>query len=66
MSSVMIRHNMKTYIVNVSIHNAFHIEAETPEDARQQVRDMDTLDITHDADFEITHTKEENDNVSNR
>jgi hypothetical protein len=50
---------MKNYIVGVTIYNAFHIEAETPEDARQQVRDMDTLDILDDADFNITYTDEQ-------
>ena len=50
---------MKTYIVGVTIYNAFKIEAETQEDARQQVRDMETLDLMFDADFNITYTDEQ-------
>ena len=50
---------MKTYIVGVTIYNAFHLEAETPEDARQQVHDMDTLDLMFDSDFNISYTDEQ-------
>jgi hypothetical protein len=50
---------MKTYIVNISIHNALHVEAMTAAEAGRKVLDMDTLDIIHDADFEITYAKEE-------
>lgn len=50
---------MKTYIVNVSIHNAFCVEAMTADEAEQKVLGMDTLDITNVDDFEITYTHEE-------
>ena len=50
---------MKAYIVGITIHNAFYVKAETPDDARQKVRDMDTLDILNDADFNITYTDEQ-------
>ena len=55
---------MKTYIVGVTIYNAFEIKADTPEDARQIVRDMHIEDIMHDAEFNITYTDEQKGNAA--
>ena len=49
---------IKTYSVGITIYNTFYVEAETPEDARQQVRDMGLQDLMFDSDFNITCTDE--------
>jgi DNA-dependent RNA polymerase auxiliary subunit epsilon len=52
---------VKDYIVGVTIHNAIYVKAETPEEARQQVRDMGTAELLSDSDFNITYTDEQED-----
>ena len=54
---------MKNYIVGITIHNAFYVQAETPEEARKQVRDMGTPDLMFDSDFNITYTDEQEDDT---
>ena len=47
---------MDTYHVGITMHNSFHIDASSPEEAQQKVRDMESVDLLLDVDFNITYT----------
>jgi len=51
---------MKTYIVGMTIHDAFHFRADTPDDVRKALQDMHPLELLDDAPLKVTYTMEEN------
>jgi len=53
---------MNTYHVGVTMYNSFCIEADTEDEARQKVKDMEAVDILYDVDFNITYTDKEKEN----
>ena len=46
---------MKKYLVGIAIYNSFEVEADSPEEARSVVSDMDNDEILKDSDFNITY-----------
>ena len=46
---------MKKYLVGVTIYNSFEVEADSPEEAKSVVSDMDNDEILQDSDFNITY-----------
>ena len=46
------------YMVGVTIHNTFEVEADSVEDAEMQVREMDLYDTFADCDYNITYVDE--------
>ena len=51
---------MDTYHVGITMHNSFYIDASSPEEAQQKVRDMEAVDLLFDVDFNITYTDIDN------
>ena len=51
---------MNTYHVGITMHNFFYIDASSPEEAQQKVRDMESVDLLFDVDFKITYTDIDN------
>ena len=43
------------YMVGVTIHNTFEVEADSVEDAEMQVREMDLYDTFEHCDYNITY-----------
>jgi hypothetical protein len=53
---------MKTYIVGMTIHDAFHFRADTPDDVRkalQELQDMHPLELLDDGALKVTYTMKE-------
>ena len=42
------------------MHNSFYIDASSPEEAQQKVRDLESVDLLFDVDFNITYTDIDN------
>tara|TARA_R110000782_G_scaffold146386_1_gene239148 strand:+ start:495 stop:662 length:168 start_codon:yes stop_codon:yes gene_type:complete len=53
---------MNNYYVGVTMYNSFYIEADTEDEARQKVKDMEAVDLLYDVDFNITYTDKEKEN----
>ncbi len=53
---------MNTYHVGVTMYNSFCIDADTEDEARQQVRDMEAVDLLYDVDFNINYVVEQEEN----
>ena len=52
---------MKKYLVGVTIYNSFEVKADSEEEAKSVVRDMDNDAILNDSDFNITYADDEED-----
>ena len=50
---------MKTYIVGMTIHDAFHFRADTPDDVRKALQDMHPLELLDDGALKVTYTMKE-------
>ena len=46
------------YKVEVTIYNSYEIEAETQEEAEQLARELDCFETLRDCDFNVTDSKE--------
>jgi leucyl-tRNA synthetase len=46
------------YLVGMTIHNCFEVEANSEEEAEEQVREFDTFKTLRDADYNITYVDE--------
>ena len=46
---------MKKYLVGIAIYNSFEVKADSEEEAKSVVRDMDNDEILKDSDFNITY-----------
>jgi len=52
---------MSKYIVYVTIHNSYEVEADSRYEAETIVREMDAEKILDDSDFKVTEIEEEED-----
>jgi len=43
------------YLVGVTVHNTFEVEASSIEQAEQQILELNSCDILNDADFNVTY-----------